>query len=106
MCGGCTTISGKPSALAGRLFYGKCSHDAAVYRVGRTRAGIGRAMGREGRGCAVEIELADAVAIVRDELLEAAVRGAGSEIAFAVGPIELEFAGSSNLTRVGGAQPR
>ncbi|WP_308426340.1 trypco2 family protein, partial [Streptosporangium pseudovulgare] len=40
----------------------------------------------------VEIELADAVEAVRDELLAAAVRGAGSEIAFTVGPIELEFA--------------
>ncbi|MBG0826145.1 hypothetical protein HS048_36375 [Planomonospora sp. ID91781] len=40
----------------------------------------------------MEIELADAVAAVRDELLEAAVRGASSEIAFAVGQIELEFA--------------
>jgi Trypsin-co-occurring domain 2 len=40
----------------------------------------------------VKIELADAVAAVRDELLEAAVRGIGSEIGFAVGPIELEFA--------------
>jgi NTP-dependent ternary system trypsin peptidase co-occuring protein len=40
----------------------------------------------------VEIELADAVAAVRDELLEAAVRGLGSEIGFVVGPIELEFA--------------
>ncbi|MER6825009.1 trypco2 family protein [Streptosporangium sp. NPDC000563] len=40
----------------------------------------------------MDIELADAVAAVRDELLEASVRGAGSEIAFAVGPIELEFA--------------
>jgi hypothetical protein len=40
----------------------------------------------------VEIELADAVAAVRDELLEAAWRGVGQEVAFAVGPIELEFA--------------
>ncbi|WP_308426304.1 trypco2 family protein, partial [Streptosporangium pseudovulgare] len=40
----------------------------------------------------MEIELADAVEAVRDELLAAAVRGAGSEIAFTVGPIELEFA--------------
>jgi hypothetical protein len=39
----------------------------------------------------VEIELADAVAVVRGELLEAAARGAGQEIAFAVGPIEMEF---------------
>ncbi|WP_424532867.1 trypco2 family protein [Sphaerisporangium viridialbum] len=39
----------------------------------------------------MEIELADAVQAVRDELLEAAVRGLGSEIAFTVGPIELEF---------------
>jgi hypothetical protein len=40
----------------------------------------------------VEIELAAAVAGVRDELLAAAVAGAGSEIGFVVGPIELEFA--------------
>jgi len=40
----------------------------------------------------VEIELADAVAAVRGELLEAAARGSGREIAFAVGPIEMEFA--------------
>ncbi|WP_449062530.1 trypco2 family protein [Planomonospora algeriensis] len=40
----------------------------------------------------MEIELADAVQALRDELLEAAVRGSGSGIAFAVGPIELEFA--------------
>jgi hypothetical protein len=40
----------------------------------------------------VEIELADAVAAVRDELLVAAARGVDQEIAFAVGPIELEFA--------------
>jgi len=40
----------------------------------------------------VEIELADAVAAVRDELLEAARRGAGPDLAFKVGPVELEFA--------------
>jgi hypothetical protein len=40
----------------------------------------------------VEIELADAVAAVRDELLDAAARGAGQGLAFAVGPVELEFA--------------
>lgn len=40
----------------------------------------------------VEIELANAVAAVRAELLEAAVRGAGEDVAFVVGPIELEFA--------------
>jgi hypothetical protein len=39
----------------------------------------------------MEIELGEAVAAVRAELLDAAGRGAGSEIAFAVGPIELEF---------------
>jgi len=43
-------------------------------------------------GEGVEIELADAVAAVRDELLVAAARGVDQEIAFAVGPIELEFA--------------
>ena len=40
----------------------------------------------------MEIELADAVATVREELLDAARRGTGQEIAFAVGPIEMEFA--------------
>jgi hypothetical protein len=40
----------------------------------------------------VDIELGDAVAAVRRELLDAAARGAGSEVAFMVGPIELEFA--------------
>lgn len=40
----------------------------------------------------MEIELADAVAAVRDELLEAAARGAGRELEFKVGPVELEFA--------------
>jgi Trypsin-co-occurring domain 2 len=40
----------------------------------------------------VEIELADAVAAVRSELLEAAGRDAGTEVGFVVGPIELEFA--------------
>lgn len=40
----------------------------------------------------MDIELADAVASVRDQLLEAVSRGAGSAVEFAVGPIELEFA--------------
>ncbi|MBE1592361.1 trypco2 family protein [Nonomuraea angiospora] len=40
----------------------------------------------------MDIELAQAVEGLRDELLAAAVAGAGSQIAFAVGPIELEFA--------------
>jgi hypothetical protein len=40
----------------------------------------------------MEIELADAVAAVRDELLAAVARGVDQEIAFVVGPIELEFA--------------
>ncbi|WP_019630517.1 trypco2 family protein [Actinomadura atramentaria] len=40
----------------------------------------------------MDIELADAVAAVRAELLEAAGRGAGEEVAFLVGPITLEFA--------------
>jgi hypothetical protein len=39
----------------------------------------------------MEIELAKAVAALRDELLEAVVYGRGQEINFAVGPIELEF---------------
>jgi hypothetical protein len=40
----------------------------------------------------MEIELVDAVASVRDELMAAAARGAGSDVEFVVGPIELEFA--------------
>lgn len=39
----------------------------------------------------MEIELADAVAAMRDELLEAAARGAAQNLAFKVGPVELEF---------------
>jgi Trypsin-co-occurring domain 2 len=39
----------------------------------------------------VEIELADAVAAVRSELLEAAERGIGQGVGFVVGPIEMEF---------------
>ncbi|MFD0567169.1 trypco2 family protein [Kitasatospora saccharophila] len=38
-----------------------------------------------------EIELADAVATVRDELLAAAARGTGQHLQFKVGPVELEF---------------
>lgn len=41
---------------------------------------------------AMEIELADAVASVRGELITAAAQGVGSEVEFEVGPIELEFA--------------
>lgn len=40
----------------------------------------------------MEIELADAVAAIRDELLTAAGRGAGQAVEFVVGPIEMEFA--------------
>ncbi|MGW3353733.1 trypco2 family protein [Nonomuraea rubra] len=40
----------------------------------------------------MDVELARAVEGLRDELLAAAVAGAGSQIAFVVGPIELEFA--------------
>jgi hypothetical protein len=39
----------------------------------------------------MEIELADAVAAVRDELMCAAGRGAGEQLGFVVGPIEVEF---------------
>ncbi|MQS08447.1 trypco2 family protein [Streptomyces alkaliphilus] len=38
-----------------------------------------------------DIELADAVAAIRDELLTATARGAGQDVAFKVGPVELEF---------------
>lgn len=40
----------------------------------------------------MDIELGDAVAVVRQELLDAVGRGAGAEVGFVVGPIELEFA--------------
>ncbi|QUC56036.1 hypothetical protein IOD14_04095 [Streptomyces sp. A2-16] len=40
----------------------------------------------------MEIELADAVAALRDELLEAAARGVGQDVEFKVGAVELEFA--------------
>lgn len=39
----------------------------------------------------MEIELADAVAAVRDELLDASARATGADVEFVVGPIELEF---------------
>ncbi|MEU5258136.1 trypco2 family protein [Amycolatopsis sp. NPDC021455] len=39
----------------------------------------------------MEIELADAVASVREELLEAVAWRADAELEFVVGPIELEF---------------
>lgn len=40
----------------------------------------------------MEIELGNAVAAVREELLHAAARGIGQPMKFLVGPIELEFA--------------
>ncbi|MEU2588273.1 trypco2 family protein [Streptomyces avermitilis] len=40
----------------------------------------------------MEIELAKAVAAVRDELLEAAAQGVGKDVQFKVGEVELEFA--------------
>jgi len=39
----------------------------------------------------MEIELSDAVAALRDELLQAAAKGAGEGMQFVVGPIELSF---------------
>jgi hypothetical protein len=39
----------------------------------------------------VDIELADAVAAMREELLVAAQRGIGEDVTFTVGPIEMEF---------------
>lgn len=39
----------------------------------------------------MDIELADAVAVIRDELLEATNRASDSDVEFVVGPIELEF---------------
>ncbi|MEV2241119.1 trypco2 family protein [Micromonospora sp. NPDC049891] len=40
----------------------------------------------------MDIDLATAVATVRDELLYAAATGASEDLRFAVGPIEMEFA--------------
>ncbi|GAA4412536.1 trypco2 family protein [Actinokineospora soli] len=40
----------------------------------------------------MEIELADAVQALRDELIEAAARANTAGVGFVVGPIELEFA--------------
>ncbi|MFX0573756.1 trypco2 family protein [Nocardia nepalensis] len=39
----------------------------------------------------MDIELGDAVAALRDQLLAAAAQGSGAEIEFAVGPIEMAF---------------
>ncbi|MGX1812208.1 trypco2 family protein [Nocardia sp. NPDC055321] len=39
----------------------------------------------------MEIELGDAVAALRDELMRAAARRGESDVAFAVGPIEMSF---------------
>lgn len=44
-----------------------------------------------GDGWVMDIELGDAVAAVRDQLLDAVARGAGEDVRFAVGPIELSF---------------
>ncbi|MET8678040.1 trypco2 family protein [Streptomyces sp. NPDC004647] len=38
------------------------------------------------------MELAQAVQVLRDELMSAAAQGVGSEVAFQVGPIQMEFA--------------
>ncbi|MFI9773890.1 trypco2 family protein [Streptomyces sp. NPDC051956] len=40
----------------------------------------------------MKIELANAVAVLRDELLSAVARGAGEDLTFKVGPVEMEFA--------------
>ncbi|WP_328470680.1 hypothetical protein OHA21_05175 [Actinoplanes sp. NBC_00393] len=37
------------------------------------------------------IELAEAIALLREELQEARIRGAGEQLQFNVGPVELEF---------------
>lgn len=42
-------------------------------------------------GVVMEIELADAVAALRDELLAASAKGVGAGLNFEVGPIELSF---------------
>ncbi|WP_236246296.1 trypco2 family protein [Streptomyces sp. CC210A] len=39
-----------------------------------------------------DIELADAIASVRDQVLEAALRATGQPVSFELGPIEMEFA--------------
>ncbi|GAA2779557.1 hypothetical protein GCM10010441_00250 [Kitasatospora paracochleata] len=38
-----------------------------------------------------KVELADAIEAIRQELLDAAARGAGQPIQFEVGPVQLEF---------------
>jgi hypothetical protein len=53
------------------------------------RPGIGSPLRKD--GWEMEIDLADAVAVVRDQLLEAAARGTGENIGFLVGPVEMEF---------------
>ena len=42
-------------------------------------------------GEAVDIELADAVAVLRDQLVEAAARRTTDDLGFQVGPVEMEF---------------
>ncbi|MFI5591669.1 trypco2 family protein [Amycolatopsis sp. NPDC051758] len=39
----------------------------------------------------MDVELTDAVAALRDELIAAAAKGVGAGVGFVVGPIELEF---------------
>jgi Trypsin-co-occurring domain 2 len=52
------------------------------------------------------VELADAIEAIRDQLVDAAARGAGSELAFEVGDIQLEFSVelSHDRTVKGGAK--
>lgn len=38
-----------------------------------------------------DLELAEAVEAIRNELLNAAARGAGNDVTFQVGPIQMEF---------------
>lgn len=63
-------------------------HPATSRRAGHVGVALGD---RTAMKSSMEIELADAVAVVRDELIEAAARGVGSGMEFVVGPIELEF---------------
>lgn len=61
----------------------------------------------EQRGGRVEgIELGDAVAVVREELLRAAVQGADQDVRFEVGEIQMEFTVELGSGTTGGAKVR
>lgn len=58
-------------------------------QIGRTNWLMPRGRGED--EVIMDIELGDAVAALRDQLLDAAARGAGTGLEFVVGPIELVF---------------